>query len=122
KNGFLFVLFVLRTATPVGVASALFVVKVTFGERAFPTWLEFLAGSLRSFVCLPTVPEVVYSAPPSFERAGMGRVVQLLSTIEVEVASWPEDAADLFWSAAKHRHTGKAVIGVTPAGKTLPHI
>ena len=57
-NGLFFTLFVLRTTTPITVASTLFRRGETTGGRAFTTWLNFLARSLRHFVLLPLPHEV----------------------------------------------------------------
>lgn len=121
-NGVFFTLLVLRTALPLRIASSLFGVHETTGGRAFTTWMSFLRGSLRPFVRLPTIAEVISTAPIGWEGEELSRVIAVLDATEVESCrSLQIDAAYATSSLGKDRPTGKVVVGVTPGG-TICHI
>ena len=117
ENGLFFTLFILRTAVPIVVASALFGVNETTGGRAFSTWLRFLAGSLRPFVRLPSLGDYAANVPMNFVREGLQECIIVLDATEVETTRvWQTDVAHVMWSNYKQRPTAKVMIGVTPSG------
>ena len=116
-NGFFFALFLLRTATPIVVASSLFGVNETTGGRAFSTWVRFLAGALRPFVRLPSLGEVAAHAPKNFKAKGLSKCILVLDATELETTRvWQTDIAHMMWSTYKQRPTAKVMIGITPGG------
>lgn len=116
-TGLFFALFLLRTGMSVRVASALFRVSDSTGGRAFTTWLDFLASSLRPVVRLPDVGDVVPSAPPNFRRKQLSSVALVFDATEYAVDKpWQSDAGHALWSNYKGKYTGKFLICITPAG------
>lgn len=116
-NGLFFTLFILRTATPIKVASALFGRDETTGGRAFSTWLNFLARSLRHYVRLPKPDEVAKTAPANFVSSNLADVIFVLDATEVEVERvWNKDANYVLYSSYKGKTTGKLLIAITPSG------
>lgn len=116
-NGLFFTLFVLRTSTSLRVASVLFGVSESTGGRAFTTWLDFLAGSLRPLVHLPDVETVVSSAPPNCRRKCLSSVALVLDATEYTVDNvWQTDARRALYSQYKKKHTAKLLIAISPAG------
>lgn len=116
-NGLFFVLFVLRTAVPLVVASTLFGVSATTGGRAFTTWASYLRSSLRPYVRLPQPHDVESTAPLAFDRKDLAKVVLVLDATELEtVRVWQTDAAHALFSTYKHRPTANILIGITPGG------
>lgn len=116
-NGLFFTLFILRTSTPIAVASALFGRDETTGGRAFSTWLNFLARSLAPFVRLPLTHQVALTAPDNFVSSNLSDVCFLLDATEVEVERvWHKDAGYVLYSPYKGKPTGKVLIATTPGG------
>lgn len=116
-NGLFFTLMVLRTATPIVVASALFGVHETTGGRAFTTWLNFLWRSLRPLVRLPTLAEVDEFVPQNFVDHGYAKCVLVLDATELEICRfWQTDWNWITYSTYKGRQTAKLLVAVTPGG------
>lgn len=116
-NGLFFALFIMRTSSPVAVASALFGRSETTGGRAFSTWVNFLARSFRPLVRLPLPHEVALTAPENFVGSNLSKVILILDATEVEVERvWHKDAAYVLYSPYKGKPTGKVLIASTPGG------
>eukprot|EP00904_Undaria_pinnatifida_P003201 jgi/Undpi1/12882/HiC_scaffold_7.g02548.m1 len=116
-NGLFFVLFILRTSTPVAVTSALFGRNQTTEGRVFSTWLNFLARSFRPLVRLPLLAEVTATAPLNFKRSELSEVVCVLDATELEVErSWNKDAGYALYSPYRGKPTGKVLVATTPGG------
>lgn len=117
ETGLFFTLFVLRTGTSLRVASTLFGVSESTGGRAFTTWLDFLAGSLRPILRTPDVKTVASSAPRNFRRKGLASVGLVLDATEYAVDKvWQTEAQRALWSQYKKAYTAKLLIAITPAG------
>ena len=102
ENGLFLALFVLRTAVPIVVASALFGVNQTTGGWAFSTWLRFLAGSLRPFVRLSSLSDYAANLLNNFVRKGLQECIIVLDATEVETTRvWQTDVAHVMWSNYK---------------------
>ena len=116
-NGLFFALFILRTSSPIAVASALFGTSETVGGRAFSTWVNFLARSFRPLVRLPFPPEVAMTAPENFVASNLSKVILILDATEVDV-EWVchKDAAYVMYSPYKSKPTGKVSVASTPGG------
>lgn len=116
-TGLFFALFVMRTGITIRVASILFGVSDSTGGRAFTTWLDFLASSLRPVVRLPDVDDVVPSAPSNFRRKGLATVALVVDATEYKVERvWQSDALRALWSQYKHAYTAKVLVCTTPSG------
>ena len=84
ENGRFFTLFILRTAVLIVVASPLLGVAETTGERAFSMWIRFLAGSLLTFVRLPSLSDYAANVPNNFRRERLQECITVLHATEVE--------------------------------------
>lgn len=116
-TGLFFTLFVLRTGMSLRVASTLFGVSEATGGRAFTTWLDFFASSVRPVVRLPDVEDVVESAPPNFRRSSLSSVALVFDATEYRVDKvWQTEAQRAIWSQYKQTYTGKVLVCITPAG------
>ena len=116
-NGLFFALFIMRTSSPVAVASALFGTSETTGGRAFSTWVNFSAKPLRPLVRLPLPHEVALTAPENFVASNLSKIILILDATEVEVDRVRhKDAAYVLCSTYKSKPTGKVLIASPPGG------
>lgn len=117
KNGLFFALLVMRTGMSLRVASTLFGVSESVGGRAFTTWLDFLAGSLRPVVQMPDVKSVLSTAPSNFRKKGLSSVAIVVDATEIRVDHvWQSDAERALWSQYKKAYTAKILVCITPGG------